>query len=55
MTTRLQVATHSGRPIFLRTKFQPGARNWHGAQRQIGQDADVLAFLVDQLGMKRVS
>src|ERR1700704_1140281 len=50
MAARLQAATHSMRPAFLRTSSGSG----HGTalNERIEQDADVFAFLFDQLGMK---
>jgi prolyl oligopeptidase len=51
MTARLQAATHSGRPIFLRT-----SSGGHGIgtalNERIEQLADAYAFLFDQLGIK---
>ncbi len=51
MTARLQAATHSQRPVFLRT-----SAGGHGIgaalDDRIDQQADVYAFLFDQLGMK---
>jgi prolyl oligopeptidase len=51
MTARLQAATKSSRPIFLRT-----SAGGHGIgaalDDRIEQQADVYAFLFDQLGMK---
>jgi prolyl oligopeptidase len=51
MTARLQSATKSGKPIFLRT-----SSGGHGIgaalDDRIEQQADVYAFLFDQLGMK---
>jgi prolyl oligopeptidase len=51
MTARLQAATHSSYPIFLRT-----GSGGHGIgaalDDRIEQEADVYAFLFDQLGMK---
>ena len=52
MTARLQEATHSGRPIFLRTSSSSGHGIGTALGEQIEQDADVFAFLFDQLGMK---
>jgi len=52
MTARLQEATHSGRPIFLRTSASSGHGIGTALSEQIEQDADVFAFLFDQLGMK---
>jgi prolyl oligopeptidase len=51
MTARLQSATHSSYPILLRT-----GSGGHGIgaalEERIEQEADVYAFLFDQLGMK---
>ncbi len=52
MTARLQAATHSSRPIFLRTSSGSGHGYGTALNERIEQDADVFAFLFDQLGMK---
>jgi prolyl oligopeptidase len=52
MTARLQAATHSGRPIFLRTSSGSGHGIGTDLNERIEQDADVFAFLFDQLGIK---
>jgi len=52
MTARLQEATHSGRPVFLRTSSSSGHGIGTALNEQIEQDADVFAFLFDQVGMK---
>ncbi|MBZ5725412.1 MAG: prolyl oligopeptidase family serine peptidase [Acidobacteriia bacterium] len=52
MTARLQAATHSPRPIFLRTSSSSGHGIGTALDERIAQDADVFAFLFDQLGMK---
>jgi len=52
MTARLQAATHSGRPILLRTSSGSGHGIGTALNERIEQDADVFAFLFDQLGMK---
>ncbi len=52
MTARLQAATHSGRPIFLRTSSSSGHGIGTALNERIEQDADVFAFLFDQLGIK---
>jgi len=52
MTARLQAATHSGRPIFLRTSAGSGHGIGTALNERIEQDADVFAFLFDQLGIK---
>jgi len=51
MTARLQAASTSGLPILLRTSAESG----HGASsadEDIEQNADMFAFLFDQLGMQ---
>ncbi len=52
MTARLQAATHSARPILLRTSATTGHGIGTALGERIEQDADVFAFLFDQLGMK---
>jgi prolyl oligopeptidase len=52
MTARLQAATHSNRPIFLRTSSSSGHGIGTALSERIDQDADVFAFLFDQLGMR---
>ncbi|HTS77822.1 MAG TPA: prolyl oligopeptidase family serine peptidase [Bryobacteraceae bacterium] len=52
MTARLQAATHSGRLILLRTSANSGHGFGTALQERIEEDADVFAFLFDQLGMK---
>jgi prolyl oligopeptidase len=52
MTARLQTATHSDRPILLRTSSGTGHGFGTALNERIEQDADVFAFLFDQLGMK---
>ncbi len=52
MAARLQAATHSPRPIFLRTSSSTGHGIGTALNERIEQDADVFAFLFDQLGMK---
>jgi prolyl oligopeptidase len=49
MTARLQAATHSGRPIFLRTSSGSGHGIGTALNERIEQEADVFAFLFDQL------
>jgi prolyl oligopeptidase len=53
MTARMQAASSSNRPILLRTSSAAG----HGLigaalEEQIDQEADILSFLFDQLGIK---
>jgi prolyl oligopeptidase len=52
MTTRLPAATHSERPILLRTIST--ARHGINTALNVGtdQDADVFSFLFDQLDVK---
>ncbi len=52
MTARLQAATHSGRPVLLRTSSNAGHGIGASLDQRIDQDADVFSFLFDQLGMK---
>jgi prolyl oligopeptidase len=52
MTARLQAATHSDHPILLRTSSGSGHGIGTALNERIEQDADVFAFLFDQLGMK---
>lgn len=52
MTARLQAATHSPRPILLRTSSSSGHGIGTALGERIEQDADVFAFLFDQLEMK---
>ena len=52
MTARLQAATHSGRPVLLRTSSNAGHGIGANLDQRIEQDADVFSFLFDQLGMK---
>jgi prolyl oligopeptidase len=51
MTARLQAATHSGRPILLRTNSGSGHGIGAPLNERIDKDADVFAFLFDQCGM----
>ena len=52
MTARLQAATHSDRPIFLRTSSNSGHGIGATLSERVEQDADEFSFLFDQLGMK---
>src|SRR5579875_2321404 len=52
MAARLQAATRSNRPIFLRTSSTSGHGFGTPLNEQVAQDADVFSFLFDQLGMK---
>jgi prolyl oligopeptidase len=51
MTARLQAASSSGRPILLRTSSTAGHGFGTAVDEVIEQDADVLSFLFDQLGV----
>jgi prolyl oligopeptidase len=51
MTARLQAATSSSHPILLRTEAAAGHGIGTALSTQIEEEADVYAFLVDQLGM----
>jgi prolyl oligopeptidase len=52
MTARLQAAQHAERPILLRTSSSSGHGFGTALAERIDQDADVFAFLFDQLGIK---
>ena len=52
MTARLQAAQHADRPILLRTSSSSGHGFGTALGERIDQDADVFAFLFDQLGIK---
>jgi prolyl oligopeptidase len=52
MTARLQAATSSGYPILLRTSSNAGHGIGTAVDEQIEEDADVLSFQFDQLGIK---
>jgi prolyl oligopeptidase len=52
MTARLQAATHSDRPIFLRTSSNSGHGIGAALSERVAQDTDEFSFLFDQLGMK---
>jgi prolyl oligopeptidase len=51
MVARLQAATSTQLPILLRTSSDTGHGIGTGLGARIAQDADVLAFLFDQLKM----
>jgi prolyl oligopeptidase len=51
MTARLQAATGSKLPILLRTNSNAGHGIGTALNEEIAQEADVFAFLFDQLGM----
>ena len=52
MTARLQTATSSGLPILLRMSADSGHGMGTALAERIAQDADVFAFLFDQLGTR---
>jgi prolyl oligopeptidase len=52
MTARLQAASSSGRPILLRTSATAGHGFGTAVDEVIEQDADVVSFLFDQLGVR---
>jgi prolyl oligopeptidase len=52
MTARLQAATSSGHPILLRTSSNAGHGIGTAVDEQIEEEADVLSFLFEQLGIK---
>ncbi|MBA3831332.1 MAG: S9 family peptidase [Chthoniobacterales bacterium] len=51
MTARLQAANVSANPILLRTSASSGHGHGTALSERIKQQADILAFLFDQLGM----
>ena len=55
MTARLQAATASGHPILVRLSGASGHGMGTALSEKIAQQADVFAFLFDQLGMKPLS
>ena len=52
MVARLQAATSSKHPILLATRSDAGHGIGSPLSVRVGQTADYLAFLFDQLGMK---
>ncbi len=52
MTARLQATNASSYPILLRTSSSAGHGHGTALSERIQQQADILAFLFDQLGMK---
>jgi prolyl oligopeptidase len=52
-TAALQAATHSDRPILLRTSANSGHGIGSSLSERIAEQTDELAFLFDQLGMTR--
>ncbi len=53
MTARLQAANASANPILLRTSGNSGHGHGTALSERIKQQADILAFLFDQLGMEQ--
>ncbi len=53
MTARLQAATGSGHPVLARFSSASGHGMGTALSEKIAQQADVFAFLFDQLGMER--
>ena len=51
MTARLQAATSSSNAVLLRTEAQAGHGIGTALSTRIEQEADIYAFLIDQLGM----
>ncbi|MCG8353881.1 MAG: prolyl oligopeptidase family serine peptidase [Chloroflexales bacterium] len=51
MTARLQAATSSGWPVLLRTSASAGHGIGTALNERVAEDADVFAFLIDQLGI----
>jgi prolyl oligopeptidase len=51
MTARLQAATHSNRPVLLRTSAGSGHGFGTALDERVAQDADVFSFLFSQLGI----
>ncbi len=51
MAARLQAANSSGRPVLLRVSAETGHGIGTGVSTRVEEDADVHAFLMDQLGM----
>ena len=49
---RLQAANPNGRPVLLLTSADTGHGMGTGLAARIEQDADVFAFLMNQLGMR---
>jgi prolyl oligopeptidase len=52
MTARLQAATASGSPILLRTSSNAGHGIGTSLNDYVAQEADVYAFIFQQLGME---
>jgi prolyl oligopeptidase len=52
MIARLQAASASPHPILLRTSSSPGHGSGTALSQRVEMDADVWAFVFDQLGVK---
>lgn len=52
MAARMQSASNSGQPVLLRVSFDSGHGIGTSLKERIAQEADVYAFLFEQLGMK---
>ena len=52
MAARLQAASVSGRPVLLRVAGDAGHGQGMALSSAIEQDADVFAFVFDQLGIQ---
>jgi len=52
MATRLQAATSSDKPILLQVSFDSGHGAGMSLSKAIDQQADVFAFLFQQLGIE---
>ena len=52
MTARLQAATSSKQPILLRTSYNAGHGIGSSLSQKLNQQADVWAFLFDELGLR---
>ncbi len=55
MAARLQAATSSGRPVLLRINAEAGHGQGMPQDARVEQDADMYAFLMEQLGMTVLS
>jgi prolyl oligopeptidase len=51
MTARMQAATGSGKPVFLRTSASTGHGGGTALSKQIEKETDVYSFIINQLGM----
>ena len=52
MTARLQAANPAGKPVLLHVSFDTGHGIGTGLNQRVEEDADVYAFLMQELGMK---